>query len=203
MKNIKLLLLSWISVSSGIFAGGDIDVPVVEAQVLDTPEVSEKSDFYAGLALSSVSVRESGVSLNFASVKKGQDRVGNVTLLLGYDINSYVALEGRYTTLVTSEDKAKMNSLSIFLKPQYAVSDELSIYGLLGYGKVKIESQNKANVDVNKGSFQWGLGLDYDLTSDISMFVEYTSLAHNMDGAFITANSASVDALSIGLTYRF
>jgi len=41
------------------------------------------------------------------------------------------------------------------------------------------------------------------VTSDISMFVEYASLAHNIDGTFLTDNSASVDALSVGLTYRF
>ena len=205
MKTIKLSVLAWACVSSIVFAGGDIDVPTLQEQGVETPEVevSEKSNFYAGLALSVVSARESGASLSFTSHKRGADRVGNATLLVGYDINSYVAAEARYTASVAKKDNAKMSSLSIFLKPQYEVSEEFSVYGLLGYGKVKIDSNNQTNIDVSKGSFQWGLGLDYDVTSDISMFVEYASLAHNIDGTFLTDDSASVDALSVGLTYRF
>jgi len=207
MKTIKLSFLAWACVSSAVFAGGDIDAPLepLQEQVMDTPEaeMSEKSDFYAGLALSVISMREAGVSLNFASAKVGADRVGNAALLVGYDINQYVAAEARYTASIAKKDNAKMSSISIFLKPQYPVSEELSIYGLLGYGQVKIDSNNQTNVDVSKGAFQWGLGLDYDVTSDISMFVEYASLAHNIDGTFLTSDSASVDALSVGLTYRF
>jgi len=207
MKNIKLSVLALMSVSSMAFAGGDIDAPVVQEEIPYTPDtpvvMGEKSNFYAGFALSALSVRESGATLNFASGETGADRIGNATLLAGYDINSYVAVEARYTTAITSDDKAKMSGISIFLKPQYEVSDELALYGLLGYGKVKIDSKNHSNVDVSKGGFQWGLGLSYDITPEISTFVEYASLAHNMDGTFLTDDSASVDALSIGLTYRF
>jgi len=205
MKTIKLSFLAWACVSSMTFAGGEIDAPAVEEQGVETleVEVNEKSDFYVGLALSALSVRESGTSLNFASEKTGQDRIGNAALLVGYDINEYVAAEARYTASIAKKDNAKMSSISIFLKPQYPVSEELSVYGLLGYGQVKIDSNNQTNVDVSKGAFQWGLGIDYDVTSDISMFVEYASLAHNIDGTFLTSDSASVDALSVGLTYRF
>jgi len=207
MKNIKLSFLTWACVSSMVFAGGDIDAPVepLQEQVMDTPEaeMSEKSDFYAGLLLSVISTRESGVSLNFASGTSGQVRIGNAGILAGYDINPYVAVEARYSASIAKKDNAKMSSLSVFIKPQYPVSEELSVYGLLGYGQVKIDSKNQSNVDVSKGAFQWGLGVDYEVIADISMFVEYASLAHNIDGTFLTADSASVDALNVGLTYRF
>jgi len=204
MKNIKLSVLVLMSASSMLFAGGDIEAPVVQEEIPYTPVVSENYDFYVGLALSVVSAHESGVSLNFGSEKDGQDRLGNVTLLAGYDINTYLAIEGRYTTTVTQKDVSEMSGISIFLKPQYDISDELSAYGLLGYGKVKIDNVNNYdNVDVDKSGFQWGLGANYDIADDTSIFVEYASLANDMDGEFLSANSVDVDTVSIGLTYKF
>ena len=204
MKNMKLSFWAWMCVSSMVFAGGDIDAPVVQEPMPDTTIMSENNDFYVGLALSVVSARESGVSLSFTSVKEGQDRLGNVTLLAGYDINTYLAIEGRYTATVTQKHISEMSGISIFVKPQYDISEELSVYGLLGYGKVNIDNVGKqTNIDVNKGGFQWGLGTNYDVTDDASIFIEYVSLAKDMDGQFRTSNSADVDTVSIGLIYRF
>jgi len=128
----------------------------------------------------------------------------NIILLAGYNINTYVAIEGRYTTTVTQKNISEMSGISIFVKPQYNISEELSVYGLLGYGKVNIDNADRqANVNVDKSGFQWGLGANYDVTDDISVFIDYTSLANDMDGNFLNANSVDADALTVGLVYNF
>ena len=206
MKKIKLSILAFVSVSSMVFAGGEIDAPLVSLdEATSTIDASGiHSDFYVGLALSAVSTRESGVSLSFTSVNKGADRLGNVSFLAGYDFNDYITVEGRYTTSFAKDDTTQMSGFSIFAKPQYAVSEDFSLYGLLGYGTVTLDSATvHNNVDVDDIGFQWGLGANYKVSNEVSVFVDYTSLANDMDGSYIHANSADVDALTVGVTYRF
>jgi len=205
MNSIKLSILAFVSASSMVFAGGDIDAPMVVNEEVAVPAVvSEQSDFYVGLALAAVSTRESGASMSFTSEKEGADRLGNVTLLAGYDFNEYVAVEGRYSTSITQEEIAEMSGFSIFVKPQYAVDEDFSVYGLLGYGSVTLDNTNaQSNVDVDDSGFQWGLGASYKVSNDVSVFVDYTSLANDMDGSYVHANSADVDAVTVGVTYRF
>ncbi len=216
MKKIVLSLGAIMAMSSMVFAGGDIaPVPVVVEQ-------EETHNFYLGVALSAVSNRDSSVSLNFSDVKSGQDRTGNVTLLAGYDLTEYteyLAIEGRYTTSFTDEDQVTMDGWSIFLKPKYTFEDDngeksnFTIYGLIGYGGVNIDGKNVWLVDVDDTGFQWGLGASYDLRPDIALFIDYTMLANDMDGfnasALVGINKyrrnmeADVDALNVGITYRF
>lgn len=161
----------------------------------------QQNDFYAGLALSALSARKSG---SFTSENDGQDRLGNITLLAGYNIHPNVAIEGRYTTSFTAEDVAKMSGLSIFLKPQYALSEELSVYGLLGFGKVSLDNATAhSNVNVDETGFQWGIGASYAVTEELNVFIDYTSLGNNMDGTYLNANSADVSAVTVGVSYKF
>ncbi|CAA6827038.1 MAG: Unknown protein [uncultured Sulfurovum sp.] len=165
---------------------------------------NQSSHFYAGLALSAVSARESGASQGFTSENDGQDRLGNVTLLAGYNIHTNVAIEGRYSTTFTQEDVSEMSSLSIFLKPQYALSEELSVYGLLGFGKVSLDNATAhSNVDVDESGFQWGLGASYAATEELSIFIDYTSLANDVEGTYLNANAADVSAVTVGVSYKF
>ena len=205
MKYIKWSLLATIAMSNLVFAGGDIATPIIiEDELIANEKVSEPSNFYAGLALSAVSARESGASLSFTNGKTGQDRLGSATLFSGYNFNEYVAVEGRYTASFTKDQTAKMNGFSIFVKPQYPVSDEFSVYGLVGYGLVDIDNAcNAHNVDVKEKGFQWGLGASYAVTKEISISLDYTLLGKDMDGRFLRENSADIDAITLGIQYRF
>ena len=197
MKKITLSALAVVTMSTFGFAGGDIEpVPVM---------MEETSPFYIGLGLSAVSTRGTDADFNIFDKEPGQDRLGNITFLAGYDFNEYIAVEGRYTTSFTQEDIVEMNGWSLFVKPQYPVTEEFTVYGLLGFGGVSMDSVNAAYlVDVDETGFQWGLGMSYDVTETITLFGDYTSLASNMDGIYWDGEfEADSDSFTLGVTYRF
>ena len=198
MNKIVLSLGAVVALSSFSVADGDV-APIVPFY-MDTDE----SSFYVGIAMAATSTRDSSVSLSFTSVETGQDRLGNVTFLTGYNINRYFAVEGRYTTTFTKEDLVEMDSLSIFAKPQYPLSEEFSIYALLGYGTVTMDGINGSDVDVDKSGFQWGLGVNYEVANNTSIFIDYTSLASEMEGVYYNgALEVDADAINVGVTYKF
>jgi opacity protein-like surface antigen len=99
-----------------------------------------------------------------------------------------------------------MDGWSLFVKPQYPVTEDFNIYALLGFGGVNIDSVTTEIVDVDDTSFQWGLGASYDITESIAIFADYTNLANDMDGYFYTSTDLTqvdVDTFNVGLTYKF
>jgi len=221
VKRIALSIVTMACVSSFAVAGGDMKEvePAVEPVI---PMVEEDSSGpYLGLALSTVSVRPSSETLNFISEEDHQDRLGNITLVAGYNFNAYFAIEGRYTDSFTQEDIVEMDGWSIFAKPQYPVTEEVSVYGLLGYGNVNVNSTPSTvyvngiglttDVGTDESGFQWGLGLSYQMMENIVVYLDYTSLAdgadglwyHNGDPRDTPPNSIDVDALTIGVNYKF
>jgi len=195
MKKLTLSLASIIALSTASFAEGD----VMSMGGVENP-------FYAGIALAATSVRGSDADLSFFSANPGQDRLGNLTLNAGYDFNQYIALEARYTTDISSEDVVEMSGWSLFVKPQYPVTEEFKIYALLGFGGVTVDGTNvPLPVSVDDSSFQWGLGVSYLIRDyNIEIYADYTSLASEMDGLYWNGDlQTSVDALTVGVVYRF
>ena len=192
MKKITLSLMSIIVLSSAGFA-----------------EEAFERGFYLGGGLSAVVATNSDVSADFFEADKiGQDRLGNLTLLAGYDYNEYVALEGRYTTSFSHETKVAMDGWGLYVKPQYPVSESFKIYALLGFGGVTLDGVNGFTADVDDTGFQWGIGASYSLKnytdSDVSLFIDYVSMANEMDGLFYDgALQTDVAAVNVGMTYRF
>lgn len=202
MNKIALSLGAVVALSSFGIAGGDI--APVEPAVAAVYAPADESSFYVGIAMAATSSRDSSVGLNFTSSKAGQDRQGNFTLLAGYNINRYFAVEGRYTTTFTDEDLVETDSLSIFAKPQYPISEAFSLYALLGYGAVTMDGVNGANVDVDESGFQWGLGVDWEVANNTSIFVDYTSLASEMEGTYYNgALEVDSDQINVGVIYKF
>jgi hypothetical protein len=208
MKKITLSLVSVIALSGLGFAGGDFE-PVVEPAVIVPVVVEDYSGFYLGGGLAAVSTRDSAVSGSFFDAEGGQDRLGNLTFLAGYDFNRYIAVEGRYTTSAFDEDVVEMSGWSLFAKPQYVFdSSNFKLYALLGFGGVTIEGTNGSFADVDDTAFQWGFGAAYSLgnyiESDVSLFVDYSSMATDMEGIFFNgAPETDADAITAGVTYKF
>lgn len=207
MKKAVLAIGSVAVMGSLVFAGGDMTTAkeVEPAVVLPVAIEAEpvESGFYAGLGLSAVSTREANVSMDLTSGKAGQDRLGNITLLAGYNFNAYLAAEGRYTTSISHEDNVEMSGWSLFVKPQYPVTEDFGVYALLGFGGVTLDGVDGANIDVDETGFQWGIGMSYLVMEHVSLFTDYTSLGNDMDGVYNGASKADIDAVTVGLTYDF
>ena len=145
------------------------------------------------MGVAAVSTREASASLSFFSEDLGQDRLTNLTFLAGYDFNPHIGVEGQYTTSVSEEDSVEMDGWSLFAKPQYPVTDAFTIYALLGFGGVTMDGINSSIVDVDDSGFQWGLGTSYAVTENIDLFVDYTNLANDMEGNYISIDIVEAD----------
>ena len=210
MKRVILSISAIAAMSSLSFAGGDFETPE-EPQVIVSVVVDE-SGFYLGGAIAAVVGHDSAVGIELIDGTPGvdNDRLGNITLFAGYDFNRYVAVEGRYTTDVIEGDVTEMSGWSLFAKPQYTFDDSyFKIYALLGFGGVTIDGINGYFADVDDTDFQWGIGAAYSFgeymeDNNLAVFVDYTSLATEMEGVFTNgALETDVDAFTVGLTYKF
>ena len=221
-KMNKIVLSGWavIAMSSLGFAGGDFK-DVEPAIVPVVPIVEEdKSGLYAGLAIA--------YNLTYSAEKKWwddttptQDEIGKLVGQLGYNFNEYIAIEGRIGTSIVDENYADVMTYSLFLKPQYPISEDFTIYGLLGFGLVQVDGSSGDNKPaawpdvigeeiLDDTSFQWGIGLSYSINEDFSIFIDYTKLA---DDADINSTLYSYDPvvydklssqdLTVGVTYNF
>lgn len=138
----------------------------------------------------------------------------------GYQFNKYVAVEGRYWTSIGDAeiteketyyyDGQVVNSYTdeydvdsdfdawgVYVKPMYPVTNEFTVYGLLGY----------ADVDNADSGFSWGLGASYSFTDNLSVFADFVRLyddsvefyAFDMEGEM----DLTLDTWNFGLTYKF
>ena len=195
----KTLLLSVIA-STMIMAGGDIapiEEPVVVVPVIDN------SSFYIGLAYS------------YVSAEIDDTEKGNAySLIAGYNFNQYIAIEGRYGQTFGDMDvsdvayslgncvgdcEREVTYASLYLKPQYPVTESFNIYALLGYGEVQAR-------ETSGNGFQWGLGANYEITENIGIFVDYTSLYNDdLDDVVLPGYTfdSQITSTNVGLTYSF
>ena len=203
MKRIVLSVCAVAMMSSLAFADGGMQELV---------SAGDENSFYLGGALAGVVGHDSAVDIELFGGTPGvdNDRLGNLTFLAGYNYNRYIAAEGRYTTTVVDGDVTEMNGWSLFLKPQYLFDDSnFKLYALLGFGGVTIDGINGYFADVDDTGFQWGIGAaysfgDYMDDNDLAVFIDYTSLASEMEGVFANgALETDVDAFTLGVTYQF
>ncbi len=107
-------------------------------------------------------------------------------------------------TSIAHESELEMDAWSIFVKPQYPVTESITVYGLLGFGSVNLDGKSGYTVDVDDTDFQWGIGASYSFMDNLEVFVDYTSLANDMDGIYWNgATSVDVDSINVGVNYKF
>lgn len=202
MKRIALSVLAVACVSSLGFAGGDIQD--VEPAIEPVVEVSEvEKNFYVGLGFSALSTGQG--SIDFFNNHGDRDRTLNLLFMAGYEFNPYVAVEGRYSTYIADEDSLNSDTWGIYLKPQYPMNEDFKVYALVGFGGMTVDGIDGIDTDVDDSGFQWGLGASYGVTEDIAIFLDYVSIANDMDADAWLGTTADVDAdaLTLGVTYNF
>ena len=126
---------------------------------------------------------------NLFSDKKGQDRQIGFTGKLGYDFMDYLGAELRGTYGIAKDNGSKFKQIGAYLKPNYNVTDEINLYGLLG--------ASKTNVGVGSDTgFSYGAGLDYGISDKVSVFTDVVNYMKK-------SNTASQWGLTLGAAYQF
>lgn len=144
----------------------------------------------------------------------------------GYQYNPFFAFEFRYSMSFNDGDYSissnypplyppapesydDFDAWGIYLKPIYPATPEFSIYGLLGFSGVYVSGEPGWDL-LNESSFSWGLGASYAITPNILIFADYVWLFNGggygydyYDYNYDSDQDTRVDAINIGLTYRF
>ncbi len=225
MKKITFSLVSIVALSTVSFAGGNLaPVAVIEEPVVAAPAIVGSSAFYVGLGYSYLSSNRTAVLNNPTDPRNGQvvkdtdSKANNIMFQAGYQFNQYLAIEGRYTlsagdfTLTHNHENGfeedadiDLSNIAIYLKPIYPIGN-LSVYGLLGYGKIEREFNSEPHHTWDGSGFQWGAGLQYAVMDNLSIFADY-ALWYDEDGEPHDRLPRLLDtdfsAISIGLTYGF
>ncbi len=198
----KLIAATTLFASALTFAGNTY-IPATEP-VTPMTQQAAASQFYGGIALAAIATY--GDSLDWFSNKSGEDRTGGIVGILGYQFTPHVAVEGRVTLGIISPDFSESTNVSLFLKPSYNITPEFAVYGLLGFGWVKIDGHNGYNDIITKVSPQIGLGTSYKLNEKVDLFADYTWLLHNKKAKTPMPDGhpkVSHEAVTVGMNYHF
>ncbi len=182
------------------------------------------SHFYIGAAYGMVSVEDDYIYETRYGLYNEHTEIDFDTLMLqaGYQYNSYLAVEYRYWFSMSDGDYSlssgwipdagsysDFDAWGLYLKPMYPVTNEFSIYGLLGFSGVAVDGELGWDL-LNENSFSWGIGASFDFTPNISVFVDYVLLYDDTFDNYGYYNyydynpgDTNVDTINFGLSYKF
>ncbi len=202
--------------TSHIYAGGKGVSPAIEpVAVIPVIPVIDPLPIYVG-----VGVLWAGMSRDCACENgKVEETTYGGIIRAGYDFNQYVGIEARGLYSSIQKDIATTEHYGLYLKPMLPVRENINVYGLIGYGKTKIDCI-VSSLSYDKNAFNWGTGLEYDFSDKASdqeegtynrdfdghgeqekgwgMWIDYQNLLR--DSGISNFNSNIVTA---GITYDF
>lgn len=201
MKMMKQIATALLVTSAYSFAGGDI--APVEEPVVEIPAVVEveQTKFYVGLGYSCLQM-----GLDMADVDSRA--MSSISAAAGYNINQYLAIEGRYTAsmgdvtvdtrgLEVDVDTIDMSNIGVYLKPQYTMNS-ISLYALLGYGQFTIDD----GTSISEAGVQYGIGLNAMVSDSVGVYVDFRRLYD--DSAFDTIeDDVTANSYTVGVNYHF
>ena len=165
--------------------------------------------FYLGAALSTLTLTGSNdESFN----AKG------LTLQLGYRYNDYLSIEGRFTkhlgdleykpgnsggAAIDNLSHADFTTKAIYIKPQYRIN-KIRLYGMLGYGEVKLSNLEDDGIDRAESGLQLGLGVSYAYLPHVEFYVDFETIYSGEGfGRAGTDNTYNANSFNVGVAYRF
>jgi len=207
---------------STLMAGGDIvpvQAPMPHVEMPAMPEISD-SGFYLG-AFYGASNIDSGIKSGALGVRATYfDDVdyGSFGIDAGYKFNSFIAVEGRYwfgadenanDILLDETFSVSNDTWALYVKPMYPVTDTINVYALLGYANSDFVGTHPTitlTPDTDYDGFSWGIGADYEITDNISVFVDYTNMFDESYDSLVTPNLVYADVITswnFGFNYKF
>ena len=163
--------------------------------------LSQAGEFYLGYDYLKVNYEDSGVNKDFDPTA--------VTWKAGYEINEYLGVEARVGVGESSDTRynlikdngfglttatVKLDRVySVFVKGSYPLVQGLKLNGYLGASRVKflVDSNQNYHSENSDNSVSLGLGLGYDIVSDVFINADYMIYTEN------------VTAMQVGMGFRF
>ena len=219
-KNILLPLAVLVGLGSTVMA--DPFYNSAPAAYQDVPQSLSRP--YIGIAYGMTKVSDNYFyDDRFGYVEEYTDIDYNALMLqVGYEMSPYIAFEFRYWFSMSDGDYSfdspyiapsgsyeSFDAWGLYLKPQYPVSPEFSIYGLFGFSGVQVDGQpGNFNSLVDDTGFSFGVGGAFNITENISAFIDYVQLYDSIYGydyyyGYYDPQGTDVYTINFGLTYKF
>ncbi len=231
MKTLKSFLAIALLSSSALFAGGPFvpapapepDTEPVEPAIAEVPEAPKEKGFQpyfgVGLGSSSETVKSQAKVCGGCQYNKedqtttkgadkiikwgGSDSAATGMALVGVEINDFLAIEGRITKGLSDYEIKDHKPISfingaVYLKPQYKF-ENTSVYALLGYGYSKLSFMGN---DTTSTGFQYGAGASYDVSDELTAFLDYTKLYDGGDKISKATTAGSISSVNAGVIYK-
>ena len=161
-----------------------------------------KSGIYGGLGLAHSSLSNGSTSL--FSNDDGNNRMLDLAVLAGYNINEYLAAEARALISTAYEDSVDFKTWGFYLKPQYEVYKDVKVYSLIGYGVLDAKKVNSTDLKTKNGTAQVGVGADYKLGKNFKVFADYMYLGKDDEAKYNNQPATmKASAITTGITYDF
>ncbi|MBN2824855.1 MAG: outer membrane beta-barrel protein [Campylobacterales bacterium] len=210
MKKLWVVCSTLLALSSA-YAQQDV---VTKAKAdLNALEVEELSDnfVYIGVGVSSMALNDDATKEEYSALSK--------TIQIGFQVGEYMAVEGRYISQISSvkysagttanvdndDVDTDFSNIGIYFKPIYPI-ERFAIYGLLGYGRLELTNLVDLTgvvADHSVTSFQWGLGMKFNVMDRLIIYGDYMSLYNNSGFGTLLAGTDVGDTVTFGLSYRF
>ena len=192
MKTI-LSLAAIAAMTTALVAG-----PTVEEIVVETSK-----DFYVGAGITGLTTYVDGEKDYFDDTLNSEIS-GGLEIKAGYvfyraDAVS-VAVEaqaGRSFWGFGEDDDLYVYDYAAFIKPAYAVTDEVAVYGLLGFAKSAITDGDDT---YQENGFAYGIGAEYAVTDEVAIYADYTMLPAFTEDGYEDINN---DKIVLGINYKF
>ncbi len=208
MNKFLVAALAAITMTAVAVAGGDYKKVKEPVPV----EVIDNSSFYVGIGygFGTASATDGGYNdFGHTITVLDEQTMDNITFQAGYNINEFVAVEGRYNYGIDQDigygTDISLDTFAVYVKPQYPITPEVSVYGLLGYAWNTGYQTGEADYDFD--GFAYGVGAKYAVAENVEVFADYTSVYDDNDileyDTFTIDSDREVYNVTVGVTYKF
>ena len=215
MKTTTMTLVTILAMTGTLFAGGGKAIAPAESVIAPIVEPIDPLPFYVGAGILATFIDRDPCPCGGGDIQ--DHRYGGV-IRAGYDFNQYIGLEARGLKTFGNDVFSEVTHYGVYVKPQYHISPQSNIYGLLGYGKTKVDYTNGIlSSQTDENSFAYGVGFEYDFGNDQSegqydrifdgqgdqekgwgMWVDFQHLLGNAG-----AKHTDLNVFTAGITYDF
>jgi len=193
MKNIKLSIITIISLGSFCYGGGDI-YPITTPYEQEDMQLAQEAEIEPMVVKQEPVVMQETTVPEKKPIKKETKEINpsgfyvglgitgsrydsncncpkksstenSVAILgrVGYDFNPYIGIEARGIKSIAKDDGASITHTGLFLKPMLPIGNITNIYALLGTSKTKTTG---TLTQVNAEGLAIGGGIEVDLSKD-------------------------------------